>query len=226
MPCYYPHAHLHSSWTSPCPPPLPRPGPPFLITIPLKQLLLSVNDHVPCPLSLSLLFRGLLCVSLLSSLPLLLPRQTRAWASNWTPTISHLPPLPPWVEGPGGKEQICTSHPPPPLDFLPMKCLVLNYSHPTLIVIDWNSRGSGRMTDRLGSLRARPPRREGERRRGERKRGREKERGEKEGAREGEGTRRKKTRSNTKSHMRTIYSPHRVAGQIWTRAAKIINTNW
>lgn len=130
MPCYYPRAHLHSSRTSPCPLPLPRPGPPFLITIPLKRLLLSVDDHVPCPLSLCLLFRLLLSIylSLLSPRPLLLHvpelligphhlplgcRSRRAWGRRTDP---HLPPS--------------------FLDFLPMKCLVLNYSHPTLIVID------------------------------------------------------------------------------------------
>lgn len=153
MPCYYPRSHLHSSWTSPCPPPLPRPGPPFLITIPLKWLFLSENDHVPCPLSLCLLFGGLLSI-FLSPLPLLLPLITRAWASNWPQSP------PPWVWATGARGQRKYPHIPPSfLDFLPMKCLVLNYSHPTLIIIDWNSQGSGRVTDRLGSLWACPPRR-------------------------------------------------------------------
>lgn len=179
MPCYYPRAHLHSSWTSPCPPPLPRPGPPFLITIPLKWLLLSENDHVPCPLSLCLLFGGLLSVSP-SSLPLLLPLITRVWASNWPQSP------PPWVWAGGARGQRTDPHLPPAFpDFLPMKCLVLNYSHPTLIVIDWNSRGSGRMTDRLGSLWTCPPRR--------RARWRRSRRG---------GS----VQDNPKSHVSTIYS--------------------
>ena len=120
----------------------------------------------PCPLSLCLLFGGLLSISLSlslslslshSPLPLLLPLITRAWASNWRP-ISSYPSL--WVWAGGARGQRTDPHLPPSfLDFLPMKCLVLNYSHPTLIVIDWNSRGSGRMTDRLGSLWACPPRR-------------------------------------------------------------------
>lgn len=87
--------------------------------------------------------------------PLPLPPITRAWASNWPRSP---PPLEYGLEGPGG--QRTDPHLPPSFhDFLPMKCLVLNYSHPTLIVIDWNSRGSGRMTDRLGSLWACPRRR-------------------------------------------------------------------
>lgn len=115
MPCYYPRSHLHSSWTSPCPPPLPRPGPPFLITIPLKWLFLSENDHVPCPLSLCL-FGGLLSISL-SPLPLLLPLITRAWASNWPQSP------PPWVWATGARGQRKYTHIPPSfLDFLPMKC--------------------------------------------------------------------------------------------------------
>lgn len=190
MPCYYPHAHLHSSWTSPCPPPLPRPGPPFLITIPLKQLLLSVNDHVPCPLSPSLLFRGLLSVSPLFPSSVIAPA-TRAWASNWPPS-----PLP---LGGGARGHRTDPHLPPFfLDFLPMKCLVLNYSHPTLIVIDWNSRGSGRMTDRLGSLRACPPRRR---------------------ARGGGGRRRKRRSAGKQSHTWALFTVGTVAGQIGTRAA-------
>lgn len=181
MPCYYPRTHLHSGWTSPCPPPLLRPGPPFLITIPLKRLLLSVNDHVPCPLYLCLLFRGLLSVShSLLSPSSVIALTTRAWASNWPPISSPL--------GVCCKARGQSTNPHLPhsfLDFLPMKCLVLNYSHPTLIVIDWGSRGSGRMTDRLGSFRACPPMKESERKK--RKGG--------------------SVQDNTKSHMSTIYSP-------------------
>lgn len=178
MPCYYPRAHLHSGWTSPCPPPLPRPGPPFLITIPLKRLLLSVNDHIPCPSAF--LFRGLLSVFLSLSSSSVIALTTRAWASNWPSSP------PPWVCAAGGaRGQGTDPHLPHSfLDFLPMKCLVLNYSHPTLIVIDWNSPGSGQTTDRLGSFRACPPQR----------RARVRRRG-------GESV-----QDNTKSHMITIYS--------------------
>lgn len=159
MPCYYPRAHLHSSWTSPCPPPLLRPGPPFLITIPLKWLLLSVNDHVPCPLSLRLYLEDS-SASLSLGPSSVIATTTRASASNWTQSP------PPWVRARGAWGQRTDLHLPPFfLDFLPMKCLILNYSHPTLIVIDWNSRGSGRMTDRLSSLQTCPPRRRAKRRR-------------------------------------------------------------
>lgn len=110
----------------------------------------------PCPLSLiplPFIWRTPQCLSL-SPLPLLLPPITRAWASNWPQSP------PPWVWAGGAQGQRTDPHLPPSfLDFLPMKCLVLNYSHPTLIVIDWNSHGSGRMMDRLGSLWACPPRR-------------------------------------------------------------------
>lgn len=168
MPCYYPRTHLHSSWTSPCPPPLPRPGPPFLITIPLKQLLLSVNDHVPCPLSLCLYLEDFSrsLFFFLSPSSVIAPT-TRAWASNW-PLISF--PLGVGYRGQGRQRtdlRLAASF----LDFLPMKCFVLNYSHQTLIAIDWNSRGSGRMTDRLSSLQACPPqRRVGERKRKKKRR--------------------------------------------------------
>lgn len=128
---------------------------------------------------------------------------TRACASNWPPSP------PPWVRTGGARGQRTDPHLPPSfLDFLPMKCLVLNYSHPTLIVIDWNSRGSGRMTDRLGSLWACPPRR--------RARGRR-----------GGGS----VQDNTKSHMNTIVL-HCVACHLtsyWTGiqdVAKMLKLNW
>lgn len=111
MPCYYPRAHLHSSWTSPCPPPLPRPGPPFLITIPLKRLLLSENDHVPLSLvPLPFIWRTPQHLSL-SPLPLLMPLITRAWASNWPPISSSLSL---WVWAGGARGQRTDPHLPPP----------------------------------------------------------------------------------------------------------------
>lgn len=106
------------------------------------------------------LFRGLFSVSVSLFPSSVIATTTRASASNWTPSPS------PWVRARGAWGQGTDPHLPPSfLDFLPMKCLVLNYSHPTLIVIDWNSRGSGRMTDRLSSLQACPPRRRVKRRR-------------------------------------------------------------
>lgn len=115
----------------------------------------------------------------LSPLHQLLPLITCAWASNWPQSP------PPWVWAGEAQGQSTDPHlPPSSLDFLPMKYLVLNYSHPTLIVIDWNSRGSGRMTDRLGSLLACPPRRRAS------------------GRRRGGFV-----RDNSKSHTSTIYRP-------------------
>lgn len=114
------------------------------------------TSPVPCPSAFYLEDSS-------ASLSLPLPLITRAWASNWPQSP------PPWVWATGARGQRKDPHLPPSfLDFLPMKCLVLNYSHPTLIVIDWNSRGSGRMTDRLGSLWACPPRRRARWRRSDR----------------------------------------------------------
>lgn len=168
---------LSSSSTEAGPPP-----PPVLITIPLKQLLLSAHDHVPCPLAFYLEdFSASRCSPPL--FPLLVLRQ-------------HVPQL---LIGPrllplgwwGARGQRRDLHLPPScLDFLPMKCLLLNYSHPTLIVIDCNSRGTGRMTDRLGSLRVCPPRRRATERHG---RGEEEE---------------EEERDDTKSHLSTVYVLH------------------
>lgn len=111
----------------------------------------------PRPLSLFLIFGGLLSISF----PLL---YLCYWPREHVPELLIGPDLLPLgcgLQRPGAKNRST----PPTLspDFLPMKCLILNYSHPTLIVIDWGSRGSGWMTDRLGSLWACPPRRgEGE----------------------------------------------------------------
>lgn len=179
MPCYYPRAHLHSSWTSPCPPPLPRPGPPSWLPFHLSGF--SFQRMTMSPVPLPYIWRTPQYL-LPSPVPLLLPPRTRAWASNW-------PRSPPsWVWAGKAWGQRTDPHlPPSSPDFLPMKCLVLNYSHPTLIVIDWGSRGSGRMTDRLGSLWACPPRR-------------------------GEGEENEEwgsVQDNSKSHSSTIYS-HRL----------------
>lgn len=135
----------------------------------------------PRPLSLFLIFGGLLSISF-PLLYLLLAPRTRAWASNWPRSPAS------WVwAGEAWGRRTDPHLPPSSPDFLPMKCLVLNYSHPTLIVIDWGSRGSGRMTDRLGSLWACPPRR---------------------GAGE-ENEEWGSVRDNSKSHSSTIYS-HRL----------------
>lgn len=104
--------------------------PPFLITIPLKGLLLAGDGHalIPCP---SLFYLEDSSPRLLSPLPLLL-----SWRRVPEVLIGpHLLPLGGGLEGPGATEQ----NPPLPLfllTFSPMKFLVLNYSHPTLIVID------------------------------------------------------------------------------------------
>lgn len=121
------------------------------------------TSPVPCPSAFYLEDSS----AFLSSLPFsVIAPITRAWASNWPPSP------PPWVWAGGARGQKTDPHLPPSfLDFLPMKCLVLNYSHPTLIVIDWNSRGSGQMTDRLGSLWACPPRRRARGRRSRRRGG-------------------------------------------------------
>lgn len=96
MPCYYPRARFHSgTGTSPCPPsfteaaaPPPRPLP-SLITIPLKPLLLSANDHVLLVPSALLLFY------LEDSSPPHPPGLSpSSGASNW-PSISA--PLGVWV---------------------------------------------------------------------------------------------------------------------------------
>lgn len=86
-------------------------GTPFLITIPLKRLLLSVNDHVPCSLSLYLYLEDSSVSRFLSVSPLLLllPQQH-------VPKLligPYLIPLGCGLEGPGGKEQSYTSHPLP-----------------------------------------------------------------------------------------------------------------
>lgn len=138
MPCYYPRAHLgpllvlllYRGRDTPYPPP-------FLITIPLKRLLLSANEP-PCPLSLCIYLEdsskpSFFFLSPLCPLRLLLPPPARDRVSNWPPLISYPLLL--------GLQRAQRQRTDPDrfsrlLTFLPIKRLALNYSHPTLIVID------------------------------------------------------------------------------------------
>lgn len=89
-----------------------------------------------------------------SPVRLLLAPITRAWASNWP----NLLPLGCGLEGPGGKEQIHTSHP-PLMTFSQWNVWFLITVTQHWLLLTEAPAAQDEMTDRLGSLWACPPRR-------------------------------------------------------------------
>lgn len=158
MPCYYPRAHLGLLlvlllyWgRDTLFPPSPSDYHSIKVDSPFCEW-----PRPPCPSSLCIYLEDSWKLSFffpsLSPSSVIAP-PARDRASNW-PLISY--PLLLGLQR--AQRQRTDAHLSPLfLTFLPIKLRVLNYSRPTLIVIDWNSRGSGRMTDRLSSLQARPP---------------------------------------------------------------------